>query len=113
MQGHASDGKKRLSIMQELIIMTYCLGVHAPVYDLYAVSNHSGTPQFGHYTADALNSETNRWHHFNDTMSVLYWYYKFGLSPFFLNSVSAVDEIDVFTECGYVLFYVKRENQNI
>jgi len=35
-------------------------------YDLYAVSNHSGTPSGGHYTAAAKNPYTGQWHYFND-----------------------------------------------
>ncbi|CAD5111993.1 DgyrCDS1246 [Dimorphilus gyrociliatus] len=77
MQGHASDG------------------VSAPIYDLYAVSNHSGSPQYGHYTADALNSETGTWHHFNDSI------------------VSTIYDSSVVTENGYVLFYVSRERTEL
>ncbi|XP_050432102.1 ubiquitin carboxyl-terminal hydrolase 2-like [Adelges cooleyi] len=36
-------------------------------YNLYAVSNHSGTPIAGHYTAFCKNSDTGDWHFFNDS----------------------------------------------
>jgi ubiquitin carboxyl-terminal hydrolase 4/11/15 len=37
------------------------------VYDLVAVSNHSGGLGGGHYTADARNVDDGRWYNFNDT----------------------------------------------
>ncbi|XP_076438634.1 ubiquitin carboxyl-terminal hydrolase 2-like [Babylonia areolata] len=36
-------------------------------YDLYAVSNHSGSVHSGHYTAMCRNPYTGEWHTFNDT----------------------------------------------
>lgn len=38
----------------------------APIYDLYAVSNHYGGLGGGHYTAYALNKSTNKWYKFDD-----------------------------------------------
>lgn len=38
----------------------------APLYDLYAVSNHYGSLGGGHYTAYALNKSTNKWYTFDD-----------------------------------------------
>jgi len=43
-----------------------CLAAGSVAYDLYAVSNHSGTPSGGHYTAAAKNPYTGQWHYFND-----------------------------------------------
>ncbi|KAG5180132.1 hypothetical protein JKP88DRAFT_270259 [Tribonema minus] len=43
--------------------------VHAdapPVYDLFAVSEHSGTLRGGHYTATARNPLSGKWYGFND-----------------------------------------------
>lgn len=37
------------------------------VYDLYAVSNHSGTLDFGHYTAVCKNHKDGKWYSFNDS----------------------------------------------
>ena len=37
------------------------------VYDLYAVSNHSGTLSFGHYTAICKNPRDGKWYNFNDS----------------------------------------------
>jgi len=56
-------------------------------YDLYAISNHSGTPSGGHYTAAARNPYTRQWHYFND------------------QRVSSASESGVVTSEAYILFY--------
>ena len=61
----------------------------APVYDLYAVSNHMGGLGGGHYTAYAKNRKDANWYLFND------------------RSVSKVDEGSVPTSNAYCLFYNK------
>ncbi|KAG9352720.1 hypothetical protein JZ751_021134 [Albula glossodonta] len=40
------------------------------VYNLYAVSNHSGTTMGGHYTAYCRNPTTGEWYTFNDSSIV-------------------------------------------
>jgi len=60
------------------------------VYDLYAVSNHFGSLNGGHYTAFAQNPYYKRWFNFDDT------------------DVERVSESDVVTKAAYVLFYKKR-----
>lgn len=57
------------------------------VYDLYAVSNHSGTPFTGHYTAAAKNPYTMEWSSFNDSR------------------VSSISRSRVCTADAYLLFY--------
>ncbi|NWW99097.1 UBP2 hydrolase, partial [Caloenas nicobarica] len=37
------------------------------IYNLYAVSNHSGTTMGGHYTAYCKNPVSSEWHSFNDS----------------------------------------------
>ncbi|XP_029820372.1 ubiquitin carboxyl-terminal hydrolase 2-like, partial [Manacus vitellinus] len=37
------------------------------VYNLYAVSNHSGTTMGGHYTAYCKSPVSSEWHSFNDS----------------------------------------------
>lgn len=37
------------------------------IYNLYAVSNHSGTTMGGHYTAYCKNPVSGEWHGFNDS----------------------------------------------
>ncbi|KAM9828773.1 ubiquitin carboxyl-terminal hydrolase 21 isoform X2 [Syngnathus typhle] len=67
------------------------LGPYGPVdceavlYDLYAICNHVGTVNMGHYTACC--SDENGWCYYNDS------------------SVSAVSETQLQTNQAYVLFY--------
>ena len=62
---------------------------HGTVYDLYAVSNHSGGLGGGHYTAAAKNPETGKWYYFNDS------------------SVGSTSQ--VISSGNYVLFYQRRK----
>lgn len=57
------------------------------VYNLFAVSNHTGTPMNGHYTACARNPYSGEWNLFNDSR------------------VSSVSEARVVTPDAYILFY--------
>ena len=61
-------------------------------YDLYAVSNHYGSLNGGHYTAYGYNSLVNKWYEFNDSS---------------VGSVSNIDEI--VSPGAYLLFYRRRE----
>ncbi|XP_064651621.1 ubiquitin carboxyl-terminal hydrolase 2-like [Lineus longissimus] len=56
-------------------------------YNLYAVSNHSGTTYSGHYTAYCKHPYTGDWHEYNDSR----------VHPYSARSVSSSE--------GYVLFY--------
>ncbi|XP_054168355.1 ubiquitin carboxyl-terminal hydrolase 31-like [Oppia nitens] len=57
------------------------------IYDLYAVCNHKGNMQSGHYTAFCRNPIDNCWYHFDDT------------------KVVPVNESSVITSDAYILFY--------
>ncbi|XP_027434966.1 ubiquitin carboxyl-terminal hydrolase 2 isoform X1 [Zalophus californianus] len=57
------------------------------VYNLYAVSNHSGTTMGGHYTAYCRSPVTGEWHTFNDS------------------SVTPMSSSQVRTSDAYLLFY--------
>ena len=63
-----------------------------PIYDLYAVSEHSGSLGGGHYTAVARNPRERKWYSFND---------------------SSVQEIaspeEAISSKAYVLFYRRRQ----
>lgn len=37
------------------------------IYNLYAISNHSGTTMGGHYTAYCKSPVSGEWHAFNDS----------------------------------------------
>jgi ubiquitin C-terminal hydrolase len=61
------------------------------VYDLVAVSNHSGNPFGGHYFTYAKNNYDKGWHEFNDSR------------------VSSMNVKDVITPDAYLLFYMLRQ----
>ncbi|XP_013420929.1 ubiquitin carboxyl-terminal hydrolase 2 [Lingula anatina] len=60
---------------------------HRPVYNLYGVSNHSGTVFSGHYTAYCKHPYNKDWYHYNDSR----------VSPISSNRVTSSE--------AYVLFY--------
>lgn len=62
----------------------------APIYDLYAVSNHMGGLGGGHYTAFARHLENERWYLLDDSRA------------------EPVAEHAVKTSAAYVLFYRRR-----
>jgi len=66
--------------------------VDPPIFDLFAVSVHSGGLGGGHYTTYALNALQNKWYSFNDTV------------------VSPCQPSNVVTSGGYVLFYKRRDS---
>eukprot|EP01038_Epipyxis_sp_PR26KG_P005667 gene5667-7824_t len=61
-----------------------------PIYDLYAVSHHSGGLGGGHYTATCKNYINNKWYNFNDA------------------SVSETQASNAVSPTAYVLFYKRR-----
>ena len=67
------------------------------VYDLYAVSNHYGTMNGGHYTAMCKNVMNDTWYEFDDSQLT-----KLGQSD------SGVKG-NVVSKAAYVLFYRKRK----
>ncbi|XP_068161475.1 ubiquitin carboxyl-terminal hydrolase 31-like [Antennarius striatus] len=60
------------------------------LYDLYAVCNHHGTMQGGHYTAHCKNSIDGQWYCFDDS------------------DVLTISEDEVCKQTGYILFYQRR-----
>ncbi|KAG0228549.1 ubiquitin-specific protease doa4 [Actinomortierella wolfii] len=60
------------------------------LYDLYAVSNHSGEVSNGHYTACVRGETSEHWTNFDDTR------------------VSPCDKSVAVSEHGYTLFYVRK-----
>ena len=61
-----------------------------PVYDLFAVSDHSGGLGGGHYTAHARNFADGRWYYFNDS------------------SVAPCLPASAVRSSAYILFYRRR-----
>ncbi|XP_065503713.1 ubiquitin carboxyl-terminal hydrolase 43 [Caloenas nicobarica] len=60
------------------------------LYDLYAVCNHHGSMQGGHYTAYCCNALDGRWYSYDDSR------------------VEWVREAEVSTRSAYILFYQRR-----
>ncbi|XP_077183640.1 ubiquitin carboxyl-terminal hydrolase 43 isoform X2 [Paroedura picta] len=60
------------------------------LYDLYAVCNHHGSLQGGHYTAYCRNALDSHWYSYDDS------------------TVEPVREDDVSTRAAYILFYQRR-----
>ncbi|XP_071429637.1 ubiquitin carboxyl-terminal hydrolase 43 [Pithys albifrons albifrons] len=61
------------------------------LYDLYAVCNHHGSMQGGHYTAYCCNALDGRWYSYDDSR------------------VEGVREAEVSTRSAYILFYQRRD----
>ncbi len=62
-----------------------------PIYDLYAVCNHTGRASYGHYTASCIDPHSSSWYTFND------------------ESVSSMGECALDEAGAYILFYSLRE----
>ena len=60
------------------------------LYDLYAVSNHMGNLNGGHYTAFCKNAIQDRWVHFDDSR------------------VGSISAENVCSKAAYLLFYRRR-----
>ncbi|KAF9113243.1 ubiquitin-specific protease doa4 [Mortierella sp. AM989] len=65
--------------------------VEPAIFDLYAVSNHSGEVSSGHYTACVRGDAPNSWINFDDSR------------------VSPCDKSVAVSEHGYTLFYVRKK----
>ena len=63
------------------------------IYDLYAVSNHFGSLNGGHYTAYCQNPIIKKWFEFDDS------------------DVSKLDSSKIVSKAAYVLFYRRRKSQ--
>jgi len=75
--------------LQDLDLKNYVLDPKSRYsgYSLYAVSNHYGTMEGGHYTAFCKNSEYQKWFKFDD------------------HEVSEMQSSDVKSSAAYILFY--------
>eukprot|EP00347_Sterkiella_histriomuscorum_P008234 403345866 len=83
--------------VEGLDLRNYCLQSSSNkeqyIYDLYAVSNHYGSLNGGHYTAFAQNPINKRWYEFDDS------------------DVSRIDSSKIATKASYVLFYRRRQKK--
>merc|ERR1712083_591912 len=64
------------------------------LYDLFAVSIHSGGLGGGHYIANAKNLHNGDWYDYNDS------------------SCSSMNEESACTDSAYVLFYKRRDSDS-
>ncbi|KAJ9088006.1 ubiquitin-specific protease doa4, variant 2 [Entomophthora muscae] len=62
-------------------------------YDLYAVSNHFGSLNGGHYTASVRNGFGGKWHYFDDSR------------------VTTISEKEAVTKAAYNLFFVRTNSE--
>lgn len=78
--------------INNLNLLPYSIGYNNDknIYDLFAISNHAGEMNGGHYWCYAKNSDNN-WYNFND------------------ENVSLIQPSDIITSKAYCLFY-KRQN---
>jgi len=93
-----NKGNKKLDLInfpiKNLDLSKYCVGYDREntIYDLFAVSNHSGVTEGGHYWAYTKNYDGN-WYKYNDKI------------------VTLKNEEDIVTINAYCLFYKKRKSR--
>lgn len=73
--------------MKPYIARAESRAVTPKTYQLYAVSNHYGTMEGGHYTAFCKSANYGRWYKFDDQV------------------VSPLDASNVVSSAAYILFY--------
>jgi ubiquitin C-terminal hydrolase len=80
--------------VQNLDVSSYIQdkSIQGPIYyDLYAVSNHYGSLNGGHYTAFCYNALAGKWYDFNDS------------------AVSSASLDEIVSNGAYLLFYRRRD----
>ena len=91
----SNDGSKNTELIdfpiRDLNLNKYCVGYgkNKNIFDLYAISNHIGSLNSGHYYAYCRN-ENGKWYNYNDT------------------SVTEISEEEIISENAYCLFYIKK-----
>ncbi|KAL1139756.1 hypothetical protein AAG570_006733, partial [Ranatra chinensis] len=73
--------------LANLDMSAYSSTPQTSLYNLYAVSNHSGTAYSGHYTAYCLHPHSGLWHEYNDSR------------------VTSISPRNVVSSEAYILFY--------
>ncbi len=71
------------------------------IYDLYAVSNHSGGVGGGHYTAFGKNYLTGQWYEFDDSRCRSF------------NGSTTEGRREIVSDEAYSLFYRLRDNSDL
>lgn len=82
--------------LESLDLTEYCIGYdkHKSYFDLFAICNHVGNSNSGHYFSYCKN-QNNKWYEFNDEI------------------VSEISKDNIITNSAYVLFYRKVNNTMI
>lgn len=75
--------------LQDLNLKPIVSQKYEPIYDLYAVIDHTGQAECGHYTSACLHE--GQWYRFDDTL------------------VQPIEPDKVINESNYVLFYQRRD----
>lgn len=94
-QGNKIKDKREILFDVQGLDLTQIAEVNGGVYDLYAVSNHYGDMNYGHYTAYAMNYKKKTWFEFDDSR------------------VIPMEEDRVVSSDAYLLFYKRRGNNTI
>jgi len=83
-----SKRQNLIEVPHKIDLSKYIIGYKpkSTIYDLYAVCNHSGVTQGGHYTANVKNAN-DKWYNYNDT------------------SVTAIKKENAVTAKAYCLFF--------
>jgi ubiquitin carboxyl-terminal hydrolase 36/42 len=84
-------------------------------YDLYALVEHSGLPNFGHYVCTIRSSPTN-WHLMNDSLVSVRSHLLFIFMPQIFQllivtlvlQVHSISETSALGQEAYILFYVRQ-----
>ena len=88
---NVSIPREALDLKQLGLISENATDDTAPIYDLYGVSNHMGSTEGGHYTADCKNAISRVWYNYDDSHV----------------SEGSFDELD--GRAAYLLFYCRQD----
>ncbi|KAJ3023216.1 UNVERIFIED_CONTAM: ubiquitin-specific protease doa4 [Siphonaria sp. JEL0065] len=84
------------------------------VYDLYAVSNHTGSLGSGHYTATVHNNSKKAWYNFSDTRVGVCDVNALKVSSFLDGMwVSKIFSSRAQSNSAYILFYVRKASPSV
>ena len=93
-QGVKTKDKREIQFPVHGLDLSEAAHVNGGIYDLYAISNHFGDMNYGHYTAYSLNYKKKQWFEFDDS------------------TVTPVDESKIISSDAYLLFYQRRINSD-
>ena len=86
-RGYKIKDNKFIDYPIKALDLTEICHINGGVYDLYAVCNHYGDLNYGHYTCFAYNYKKQSWFEFDDS------------------KVTRLDESHIVSSEAYLLFY--------